>query len=398
MGISVSVVVPVYNVEHYLTACLDSLTTQTLKNIEVIIVDDGSIDSSAKIAQSYADRFDNIYFYSKVNEGPGAARNFGLNHVKGKYVTFLDSDDALTVDACEKLFNAAERHQCDIVAGRSVWRRKDQADEAVEYYESWFNKNLNLNFRDDPAFAASFVIPTSKLFSTALIKENNLSFPYIIGEDVPFSFYTFYYAANIRLIPDIVYLRTERNSYSNLSVTQTYSSKTIIDRVKGNRLIDEFCNKKEWSGMWKYYIPHLLNISKLMIQIREESQQEEAFQYYKAYIEELPVYRKELILNLLGLSGVQFTNMQYREFVFQQYLKYEFVPKAEWKSITQWNVELLNAKQWLEQQLKTHQEEITKQAQVIQELRQWIHQLEEGKSWLESRCSQLEGRLRKDEL
>ena len=89
--IKVSVILPVYNVEKYLTRCLDSIVNQTLKEIEIICVDDGSTDGSAKILKEYSERDDRIRVFYRENRGAGAVRNFGMQRAQGKYLSFLDS-------------------------------------------------------------------------------------------------------------------------------------------------------------------------------------------------------------------------------------------------------------------------------------------------------------------
>lgn len=95
MSALISIIVPVYNVEKYLRHCLDSLLKQTYKNIEVIMIDDGSKDSSGQICDEYANKHENFCVIHKKNAGLGMARNTGLEYVHGEYITFLDSDDYL---------------------------------------------------------------------------------------------------------------------------------------------------------------------------------------------------------------------------------------------------------------------------------------------------------------
>lgn len=110
--IYISVVVPIYNVEQYLAECLDSLAAQTLKNIEVFLINDGTKDNSGEIAKSYVEKYPEIFsYYEKENGGLSDARNYAFPYIKGKYVAYVDSDDYVAKDMMEKLWNAAK--DCD---------------------------------------------------------------------------------------------------------------------------------------------------------------------------------------------------------------------------------------------------------------------------------------------
>ena len=100
----VSVIIPVYNVEKYLRKCLESVVNQTLKDIEIICVNDGSTDSSALILDEYARNDNRIKVYTQENQGQGAARNMALELAQGDYIAFVDSDDWLEVSALEELY------------------------------------------------------------------------------------------------------------------------------------------------------------------------------------------------------------------------------------------------------------------------------------------------------
>ena len=106
--IKVSVIVPVYNVEDYLARCLDSLVNQTLKEIEIIVVNDGSPDNSQKIIDKYAKKYLNIKAYKKENGGLSDARNYGIKKANGEYIAFIDSDDFVTTDMYEKMYQKAK--------------------------------------------------------------------------------------------------------------------------------------------------------------------------------------------------------------------------------------------------------------------------------------------------
>ena len=111
----ISIVVPVYNVKDYLVKCLDSIYKQTLKNYEVIIVDDGSTDGSSIVIDEYCKDKKNFYVYHKENGGLMSAWMEGIKHISGDYIGFVDSDDYINPTMFEKLLNCAIEHNCDIV-------------------------------------------------------------------------------------------------------------------------------------------------------------------------------------------------------------------------------------------------------------------------------------------
>ena len=112
----VSVIVPVYNSENYLRQCLDSLVYQTLNDIEIIAVNDGSTDNSAIILEEYALKFpDKIRQFNQENKGQACARNFGLQQAKGEYIGFVDSDDSVALDLFEKMYQLARSEKADLV-------------------------------------------------------------------------------------------------------------------------------------------------------------------------------------------------------------------------------------------------------------------------------------------
>ena len=113
----ITVIVPVYNVEHYLDKCLDSLINQTYKNLEIIVINDGSTDNSGIICQEYAQKDNRIIYVEKENGGQSEARNMGLDRMTGSYVTFVDSDDWVEADYVETLYQKITEYQADIAVG-----------------------------------------------------------------------------------------------------------------------------------------------------------------------------------------------------------------------------------------------------------------------------------------
>ena len=117
MAEKITVIVPVYNVENYLDKCLDSLVNQTYKNLEIIVINDGSTDNSGIICQEYAQKDNRIVYIEKENGGQSEARNMGLDRITGSYVTFVDSDDWVELNYVENLYKKITEYQADIAVG-----------------------------------------------------------------------------------------------------------------------------------------------------------------------------------------------------------------------------------------------------------------------------------------
>ena len=113
--VKVSVIVPVYNVEPYLDKCLNGLVNQTLKDIEIIVVNDGATDNSQQIIDRYAKQYDNVISLVKQNGGLSDARNYGIPYATGEYIGFIDSDDFMEYDMFEVLYKKAKEDDSDIV-------------------------------------------------------------------------------------------------------------------------------------------------------------------------------------------------------------------------------------------------------------------------------------------
>jgi len=121
----ISVIVPVYKAESYLVECLESIICQTYKNLEIILIDDGSPDNCGKICDKYAQKDNRITVIHKANGGPSSARNIGLDIAKGEYIAFVDSDDYIALNMYDELINIAEKENADIVICGLHLVRKD---------------------------------------------------------------------------------------------------------------------------------------------------------------------------------------------------------------------------------------------------------------------------------
>lgn len=121
----ISVIVPIYNGEKYIKTCFDSLANQTLKDIQVIMINDGSQDNSEQICKEYVSKYPNFEYHYKENGGSASARNIGLEHAKGEYIGFCDSDDSVTYDMFEKMYKAAKEHN-DVDIVFNIMRDEEQ--------------------------------------------------------------------------------------------------------------------------------------------------------------------------------------------------------------------------------------------------------------------------------
>ena len=121
----ISVIVPVYNVEEYLEECLDSIQCQTYKNIEVILVNDGSTDSSKDICEKYCEKDNRFKLFCQPNKGLSATRNRGMSESKGEFISFVDSDDILKEDMLEQLMKQMSVEEVDIV---ECWYTNDKQE------------------------------------------------------------------------------------------------------------------------------------------------------------------------------------------------------------------------------------------------------------------------------
>ena len=127
----VSVIVPVYNVEKYIKKCLESLVNQTLRDIEIIVVNDGSQDKSKEIIAEYVRKYPNIVYVEKENGGLSDARNYGMKYAKGDYIAFVDSDDYVDTTMYEKMYNKAVEEKADYVECDFYWEYPDKLKKDV---------------------------------------------------------------------------------------------------------------------------------------------------------------------------------------------------------------------------------------------------------------------------
>lgn len=177
----VSIIVSVYNTEKYLQECLDSLITQTLQNIEIICVDDGSTDSSYVILQEYASKDDRFIILKQANQGAACARNRGVSIAKGKYLLFLDSDDVFVEELCEKAVQKAEEYQADIVIYKALFldtntNKKIVMNDSIGNLSIYKDQTFSARNLPDNIFNFFLVQAWNKLFRRDFILNNAIQF------------------------------------------------------------------------------------------------------------------------------------------------------------------------------------------------------------------------------
>lgn len=187
----VSVIVPVYNKEKYLGQCMDSIVNQTLKEIEIICVDDGSTDASLDILKSYQEKDPRVSVYHQQNKYAGAARNTGKAHAKGKYLVFWDSDDYFELNALERMYEKSEEDGADVCVCNG---KQFLEDAQIEFVHNYVEKNklpeqIPFNRLTHPKYILNFTTesPWNKMFLRSYIEAQGLDFQEVRnGNDVYF--------------------------------------------------------------------------------------------------------------------------------------------------------------------------------------------------------------------
>ena len=261
----VSIIVPVYNVEKYVEKCLKSLVDQTLQEIEIIVVDDGSQDDSKNIIDKYIKKYpDKVKYLYKENGGLSSARNFGIPYANGEYIAFLDSDDYVEPTMYEEMYHLAKKEDSDMVECDFIWEypNKKKYDCGVVY-----------NGKKE-AIEKARVVAWNKLIKREIIENEKMEFPFGLRyEDVEF----FY-----KLVPSLnkisfmkkyfIHYVQRDNSIAN---TQNTKTKDIFKVL--NNVIEFYKNKgyyEEYKEELEYTYLRLLLCSSLKRMCKIKDKQE----------------------------------------------------------------------------------------------------------------------------
>ncbi len=232
----VSVIIPVYNAEKHLDACIGSVLAQTYKSFEIILVNDGSKDNSKAICEELASKHPSIVLVDQPNQGVSAARNAGLERAQGEYIAFLDADDTLPANSLESLVNGAKEYGADLIIGR-IYEAEDIPTGVLEG-EEYLKKALE----DNPITYSAWRI----LYKADFISGLRFPLGYVAHEDSYFVFTCALRKPRVALIKDVVY---------NYTVVGSSASRSGFS-IKKYNAICELLAKKEVVINEEY--PHLL--------------------------------------------------------------------------------------------------------------------------------------------
>lgn len=232
----VSVIIPVYNREKHLKNCLDIITTQSYKNLEIIVVNDGSTDNSMQIAKQYPVT---IIEHSN-NKGLAAARNTGIDNAKGEYIHFMDDDDEVNKSFYEELVKASINTEADMACCGMIHQKskgKTQLFRKKKSYES-LQEKLKITYVGKWGYVVRY------LFKIDFLKQNKLRFEEgKLIEDLPFSFMAVFYANKIVTVPGAEYLYVFNNESIINSKNPEIKKKRNLGRKYSKQFILDFAKK-----------------------------------------------------------------------------------------------------------------------------------------------------------
>ncbi|MFF5703055.1 CDP-glycerol glycerophosphotransferase family protein [Streptomyces sp. NPDC012794] len=236
-----SIVVPVYNVELYLDECLESIAAQTFADFEVVIVDDGSTDTSAVIAKAFAERDKRFRVVLQENAGLGAARNVGFRHAAAgsEYIAFVDSDDTMPPYAYQRMIDSLDETGSDFAAGNVTRFR------SVGMQQSWGHRVAFANDRPKTHISKFPPLVTdrtawNKVYRRGFWEEHGFQYPEgILYEDAPVSIPAHYFAKSVDVISDVVYHWRVRETGERSITQRSTDPVSVIDRVTSVRLVRE---------------------------------------------------------------------------------------------------------------------------------------------------------------
>lgn len=257
-----SIIVPVYGVEKYIDKCLDSLVKQSLKEIEIIVVNDGTKDNSQKIIDKYVKKYpDKIKSYIKENGGQGSARNYGLKKATGEYIGYVDSDDFVEKDMYKKLYNKAKENNYDIVVCGNYNVSEDYQNKNIDAFINNYNTDLENIFFGKMAV-------WNKIYKRDILIKNKLEFKEKVWyEDLAFTLKAIMNSNTFAFIDEPLYdyliregsTMNNSNVQRNLEILDAFND--ILSYIQHNKK-EEYFNKIEFLAIDHIYISAIVRVLK----------------------------------------------------------------------------------------------------------------------------------------
>lgn len=259
MNALISVIVPVYNVENYLAKCLDSIISQTYKNLQIILIDDGSTDNSGVICDKYKQIDSRIEVIHKTNGGVGSARETGVNKATGEYIAFVDPDDFIDCNMYSKLYKAISNNNADIAVCnilRIENNKKSIFGNTIKFNEIHTGEKCFENYISN-LYNFSLL---NKLFKKSLF--DDLTFEKLrFSEDVKIQVYIFVRANTVVCINDVLYFYIKRKD--SLTESNKINSNYIYTQFSVYQFLFEYTYKRNEEILRQYvplYVRELLSI------------------------------------------------------------------------------------------------------------------------------------------
>ena len=257
-----SIIVPVYGVEKYIDKCLNSLVKQSLKEIEIIVVNDGTKDNSQKIIDKYVKKYpDKIKSYIKENGGQGSARNYGLKKATGEYIGYVDSDDFVEKDMYKKLYNKAKENNYDIVVCGNYNVSEDYQNKNIDAFINNYNTDLENIFFGKMAV-------WNKIYKRDILIKNKLEFKEKVWyEDLAFTLKAIMNSNTFAFIDEPLYdyliregsTMNNSNVQRNLEILDAFDD--ILSYIKHNKK-EEYFDKVEFLAIDHIYISAIVRVLK----------------------------------------------------------------------------------------------------------------------------------------
>jgi len=270
MKVKVSVIIPVYNVEEYIDKCLKSLINQTLKEIEIIVVNDGSPDNSQKIIDKYVKKYpEKVKSFIKENGGQGSARNYGLLQANGEYIAYVDSDDCVETNMLEEMYNKAISNNSDIVVcGNNVVSMNGEiikVEPAVIYNDS----NLDILFGKMAVW--------NKIYKKELLLKNKIEFRQKVWyEDIDFSVKILFDSLNVSFVdkPFYNYLLRPGSTMNNSNIKRNLELNLAFDEMinyfKNNNTYEKNYEKLEFLCLYHMYISGITRVINCKVPMKDK--------------------------------------------------------------------------------------------------------------------------------